>query len=250
MRVYLAGAFGQWNRIMAYAAVQNVLLTFADPAQWRRALRELPKHPGRFHLMVDSGAFSIWESGQKLAFTDWLQWIPTFAQQVRPHVADLALVGFDVIPKWTSTHPDLSAARTAAEASYTNWRTAEDAGVRCIPTFHQYEPWDVLDRYVQGTDYVALSPRLKTTTPGALRWLREAWGHLAPTTRVHILGLASRAVLVEFPAYSVDSRGYMRYALQGGDDSWSAMELGIEKTLRDEQRATALWRLRGIEWSD
>lgn len=282
MRLYFAAAFGNnYDRLVANRGVRNILLTFANPAEWEKALKVLPEVKGRFNLMVDSGAFSIWnrKSEKDLpTFDTWLKWIKTFVPEVRPFVREVVAVSFDTLPGRVHETPTPEQARASGEQSFADWRRAEAEGVSCIPVFHQHEPWDILERYLEHTNYLGLSPANDATADARQEWLvTEALPRLreSPRTKVHLFGFTAPSGLTVVPAYSADSSAvynFTKYRVrprarllddpgdgredkfyQGRDFAWHwddtrGVRDGIEMFLKLERDVTALWANRGVLW--
>lgn len=282
MRLYFAGAFGPYYEyIVPHPGARNVLLTYASEAEWKLSLDALPKYHGRLNLMVDSGAFSIWNQRtmtERPTFKTWLEWIKWYAPAVRPHVRDLTIVTFDTLPGEVGKKPLPHEARASAERSFADWREAVESGINCIPVFHQYEPWDVLDRYLDHTSYLGLSPANDAPTRARVEWLRtQAFPRLrtSPRTRVHLFGFTAPKALTSVAAYSADSSAVYvfgkyrnRYRLRMLEDPGPnpdrryhatthfayyrtpriAVKEGVELFLQLQRDVTRVWEQRGVVW--
>lgn len=163
--------------------------------------------PGGIHLMMDSGAFSAHMLGKEINLTEWIR----FCRKLERQAPWVSYINLDVIGR----------TEKAAEASYLNWRTMRDAGLKPIPVFHfgTHERW--LEKYLQGgVDYLAIGGLV-----GLIRkpfpWLDHIWtrylldANRMPKYKVHGLGVALWKLLRRYPWYSVDTAEWFRHSIAG-----------------------------------
>ena len=160
-----------------------LLLSFAlehdDPRIW--------DSPTRGPVMLDSGAFTAWNSGGTID-RDALH-----AEYLRGRYAEGPALD------------DLE----DADRSRANWLWSAEHGSDQWPTFHYGEPFELLDEYAAKSWKIGLggiaNPAVR---PNRGRWLsdvfKRAWPH-----RFHAFGLFDRKLLVQFPFHSVDSAIWM-----------------------------------------
>ncbi len=274
MNLYFAAPFSSYFDQVASTSADKILLTYATQGETKKALKLLPQHAGRFKLMVDSGAFSVWMSGRYIPVWDYEWYIKHNAPKLEKWVDELTIVGLDVLPGEFGRRPTEKEAVESAWASYSNWQRMKRAGFKTVPVFHQFEPWDMLKRYCDETDYIGLSPANDQPLGRRLNWLQIAWKYLAPETRVHLFGMVATRVLTTVPTYSADSSSWKAFGkfrrlpetsiLPFIDRGKRIEEIGaewryfwperhgvrvtIDEYLHLERVVTELWLRRGVRW--
>lgn len=97
----------------------------------------------------------------------------------------------------------------------------EELGAKPIPTYHTGEPLELLQRYVEKYDYIALGGNVGRSTDELIGWLDEMWHRYLtnsnglPLIRVHGFGVTSPEVMLRYPWYSVDSTSWLMAAATG-----------------------------------
>lgn len=175
-----------------------VLISYADimrrPGVWTREI--LPRLEARTwsSVILDSGAFTVISAG-----------IEIDADEYGAFVAEYGHL-FDVVVNLDDIAGDLEATRR----NQTTLERYAPAGTDILPVFHQGEPWEVLEEYVQRHDYIgvgfARKPGGKFATSIAERraFLREFFARVGGRAKVHGFGMTAHA-REGYPFASVDS---------------------------------------------
>lgn len=157
----------------------------------------------RINLMVDSGAFSAWQSGTKVDLKAYMAWLKQHKSRLFSYVA------LDVLPE-----EKLGAAATpddCAKASDINLQRMLDAGLRPIPVFHQHEPFKWLVKMVEdGHDYIGLGGSAYVSLKKREAWFNEVFTLLCdkqgrPCVKTHGFGVGAPELVWNYPFYTVDS---------------------------------------------
>jgi len=122
------------------------------------------------------------------------------------------------------------------EISYRWYRYLKDEhGLDPIPVYHYNEPLKYFEKYLQETDYVAISglgqgiPKDKY-----IKWADSVFDIVCdnkgalPKYKIHGLALTSLQIIMRYPFYSVDSSTWVRYAQFG--------KIMLPKVIRGERR--------------
>jgi hypothetical protein len=160
------------------AAPLNILVAFPYLADWLA----MPAHCRPARTILDSGAFSAWNSGKAVDFP--------------------ALMRESKSPRWQET-VCLDVIGDAA-GSVRNWRIMRASGCGVMPVFHYGDPWDHLAEYCRESPRVGLSCRFGEPEPDSMRWLGECFRRQWPH-RFHSFGWAKGAMLKAFPFETADT---------------------------------------------
>ena len=160
----------------------------------------------RMKIIVDSGAYTAWKTGDSINLADYISFIKT-----NSHLID-SYINLDIIPsrsEWRTKYIE-----RAAQQSYDNQQRMKAAGLSPIPVFHPGEDFDRLKRYLaDGEPKIALS--VKGNQYKAMKWLDDCFTIIGThPVRVHGLGTNSVAILHEHPFETVDASTWL---IQSGD---------------------------------
>lgn len=180
--VYLAYASNTscHDTLRWHAQEEPVDLLVAVPELRRYLERRHEYNVGKWSL--DSGAFSAWKSNKGISLKEYIDCCRD--------VDAYEIFGLDVINDYRATQRNLE--RIWAE------------GIRAIPTFHQGEPWDVLDWCCKHSEKIALSAKGK----GANQWIQKCFARVWPKM-IHGFAMASRKRLAMVPFDSVDASSWL-----------------------------------------
>lgn len=176
-----------------WASTPNVglLVSFFFIKEWEQVKLRFHSRPAR--LLLDSGAFSAWNSGQTIdidaliAETKTGKWDETIA--------------LDVIGD--SKGSTLNAAKMAA------------AGSPAFPVFHIGEPWSLLRDYCAEHAKVGLSCLFGEKKRDSLRFYDGCFARCYPH-RFHSFGWVEERMLMRFPFHSADSSSWAMGPLNFG----------------------------------
>jgi hypothetical protein len=216
VKLYLAGGEQQSHAFDALARASGAtrfLKSFAYFASRKSANYLIDTKRTELDIFVDSGAFTVWKQDTQIALSDYI----AFAHSLRRKAqCTLTFAALDVIAGSSSGPPPSE--KDFEEASAEGWANylimAKENGIKCLPTFHQGDPFYWLEKMAHETDHIALSPRKIGKNPTQkIRWLNacfrkiDGWGLLSKL-KTHGMGVASPTFMETYPFYSVDSTAW------------------------------------------
>jgi hypothetical protein len=223
VKLYLAGGEQQphaFEAVTRASGATRFLKSFAYFASRKSANFLIDTKRPELDIFVDSGAFTVWKQGTQIALSDYI----AFARSLRGKArCTLTFAALDVIAGSFSGPPPNE--RDFEEASAKGWANysimAKENGIKCLPTFHQGDPFYWLEKMAHETDHIALSPRkVGKTSAQKMRWLNDCfrkidgWGLLFKL-KTHGLGVASPVFMERYPFYSVDSTAWFEAGTAG-----------------------------------
>lgn len=158
-------------------------------------------------VFLDSGAYSALTQGTSIDLGRYCDYILR-NQDIIKMAASL-----DVI------NPDDP--KAAAKQGFMNLLEMEKRGVRPVPTFHQGEPDEALQYYVENYDYVLLGGMVGSSAKQLREWLDRVFerfitnGDGTLKTRIHLFGVTSLPLMMRYNATSVDSSTWVQWAAMG-----------------------------------
>ena len=216
MLVYSAGSV-QVPRMVKMAdqsGQNNFLFTFHGGGS-RRCAEHFCKEPHR-NLVIDSGAFSVWNSGKKKKIKISVKAYIDFCRKlIKAAECPLTFVSLDVIAgsKEDGLIPTPEQSEVACKEGWENYMTMRAAGISVIPTFHEFDDPKWLFMYLRETDHIAVSPRKRGVSQELkIEWLASVFAETGLDTKVHGLGIAGSEAMENFPFFSVDSRAWLQGA--------------------------------------
>lgn len=199
------------------------------------------------HILIDSGAFTAWRSGEPVDIEAYKQFALLRSQ-------DWIYVNLDVIPQTNSTPAQIA---KCAEEGFENFLYLKKHIKNVLPVYHYGEDIKWLYRYLDYTDYIGLAPDKNTHEAVKREFLRMVFKRIGTKYRTHGLGYSSFEGLALFPFYSVDSISFKKVHIfvDGKKENFwanSAMDFFFRKRVQSflnlEQNITALWESRGVKW--
>ena len=165
--------------------ITNRLVSYLYPEQLREWCSQVPDVPG--NIILDSGAFSAWVKGHTIPLDEYI----TYAKEAEIIAADhnkkLRIVNVDVIPGEPGKSHHLNSINTrenraeinkAAKQGYENLLRMKDAGITPIHVFHQGEDWEWLNKMVEHTDYIGISPANDMSMDARIEWMWSAFTYM------------------------------------------------------------------------
>ena len=254
--------------------VSNVLISFA----YAKTLDGVQYKPD--YLILDSGAFTAWNSGKKvdvIAYGDWVE-------KNLESGTKLVAVNLDVIPGEVGRTSTKAERAAGMKESLENADYLRSRGLEVMEVFHQDEPLvfldTLLDRLTPG-GILGISPRNDVNINSKLEWQKNVLRHLYQRCgienlpRTHGLAVTSMRMMKQFPYYSVDSSTWASSMLYGtftneygkqndletmlpGRPNMRTFPPGIIHGLRQSvynsqhigESITTLWAKRGVVWKD
>lgn len=146
-------------------------------------------------IMLDSGAWSAYNSGQLINLEEYLEYI----QANRSHIG--YYVSLDAIFN--------------SDRSFSTWEIMREKGFDPIPVFHFKENEDYLKKYIEYSKIVCLGGTVPERNKHKVaEWVRLlCWEY--PEIDFHLLGSSSRKIIDTCDLYSVDSSTWIMQAVNG-----------------------------------
>ena len=144
----------------------------------------MERDPSTFRLIVDSGAFTAWNTGAEVTMEGYTKFLKT-------------------IPKsweWKAVQLDVYG---DPEGTYTNWKRMIDMGFEDVmPVFTRGDSLERLDEFYEATDYIMFGGiAFGGENKNYIKWFSEA----NKGRRVHWLGFTNMPFIKHYQPESVDS---------------------------------------------
>jgi len=198
------------KKILDYGIVGlNELVSYWELKKSKDAFGELNELiQNRNMLMIDSGAFSAFNSGAVIVMDDFIKWHKQLEKECPEHKR-MILAGLDDIVSF--------------ENSKINQQKTDDAGLKLFPTFHRKDPEHYMDWLLE-RKYELIG--LGGIATGALHeadaiddFLSYSFERICvdgrPTLRTHLFGISNVEFLQKYPAWSNDSASALFTASYG-----------------------------------
>lgn len=249
MKYYFSSPLRTLQLLREYGAT-NYLWSFAVDG------KEVQKHAQeRDSIIIDSGAFSLWNTGKgTIDIDEYIAFCRQLPQQ-------WTFINLDVIPQTGSNKVEIE---RCCQESYENFLYIKQRlpSATVMPVYHYGEDMRWLRLYEEHAEFIGISPANDTSEQVKRRFLAQVFQRWDKKKRFHALGYSSASGLEIFPFYSVDSISYKRQNIRFQSDEkriktnifLSGNKLGylqqerIKSMLKMEQHLTALWAKRGITW--
>lgn len=141
---------------------------------------------GKYHLIVDSGAFSAWNSGKEIKLEDYCKFLDSLPTDMNYRPVQLDVIG-------------------DAERSYENLIKMREDGYDPIPVFTRGETLERLDEFYTISDYVMLGGVAKGgTNKNYVKYFLEN----NKGRKCHLLGFTRVPFILRYKPYSVDSSSW------------------------------------------
>lgn len=220
--------------------VNTYLLSFANDS------REIPHYIHYKDLLIDSGAFSVWNSGRTIDIDNYLKFISSLPPQ-------WSCINLDVIVDKSMSKKKIA---DSIEQSYQNFLYLSSKRPNILPVHHYGEDMSVMKRYLNHTDHMCISPTKGLRTSEVDKYLEECFSLIDPKkVKLHALGMTIQRLMLKYPFYSVDSITYKKARL--GRKNTNYWGVGAFNCLAYEQirywqhvtaQITNVWKERGIQW--
>jgi hypothetical protein len=170
-------------------------------------------------LMMDSGAFSVWNLGEEIDLDAYIQFCKEYLNELD------YIVALDVIPGSPGRHR-ISAAEVDAccQQGWKNYQKMLRAGLpveKVMPVFHQGDDFRWLERFMsRGVPYFGISPANDRTSGQRQSWLDVCMKYVCdkrgmPLAKFHGFAVTSVKLMRRYPWYSCDSASWLRHAMYG-----------------------------------
>jgi hypothetical protein len=225
--LYFAGAWaGTCSSKEAGLGVTNKLCSFLYPDQLNSWLNVSLDTPGK--ILIDSGAFSAWNKGKEVDFDTYIQYCKTALADPRAKNKTIRVVNLDVIPGKKGETSNLTKSikkedkaiiEDAARAGYNNLLYFIENGITPIHVFHQGEDFKWLEKMVERTDYIGISPANDVGMDQKRLWIDRTFSFLERNkidVKTHGFAVWSPSIILNYPWTSCDAATWRLLAAYGG----------------------------------
>lgn len=227
IKLYFAGAWaGSCKQEEVDLGIQNKLVSYLYPQQLESWLTVSGNQPG--NIMVDSGAFSAWSKGKVIDLEEYVAYAHEAIRQGESQNKNVYIVNLDVIPGKPGSSAGLNKNRKnenkelvekAAKQGYRNLVKMLKKGIKPIHVFHQGEDWYWLNKMVERTDYIGISPANDLSVKDRKSWIWSVFNYMHRRNidvDTHGFAVWMPSILREFPWTSCDAITWRVVAGWGG----------------------------------
>lgn len=157
---------------------------------YREAWAKDRQHLDFSEWVLDSGAFSAFNSGKEIDLNEFVDHCLTLKQNDNKLVEIFAL---DVI----GDH----------EASIRNCEEMHRQGVDAIPCFHFGEPWDALTHMAENYNKIAIGGVARLKSNSIIDFVEQCFARVWPK-KIHGFGIVRPNICEKFPFHTVDSTSW------------------------------------------
>jgi len=206
--------------------IKNRLVSYMYPEQFLKWV-DLTKN-NRGKILLDSGAFSAWNKGDKINIDDYIAYIHSCQKICDSSNKELFVVNLDVIPGKVGETSELNRISNkkghaikegAAEQGLENMKILLSNGIKPIHVFHQGEDLKWLDKMVEYIDYVGISPANDVSNKEKLKWIELVFNYLYSNgmekIKTHGFAVFGYDVIRKFPWESCDASSPIKLAAWG-----------------------------------
>lgn len=229
MERLVLSAFLRYYHICKYVGAKNLLGSKHYPQQVVRAIDyttgtdeinpisgEKDKGIDGVNLIIDSGAFSVWNAGGKLDLMEYIEFLKAFEKEHRSKFNEVWYVNLDVIPGQQGQSPTPQQITDAVEEGFKNYDIMRNEFDNVIHVFHQGDPEYALTRLLDSKPkYIGISPSNDVMTPQRIIWLDETFKKVPKEVRTHGFAVTSFDLMKAFDWFSVDSTSWFMIGMYG-----------------------------------
>lgn len=253
---------GEYNRVMVRTnGTGCVLFSYADEKKADVIIERLKDYKD-FDVIVDSGAYSLWNTGKQVDREDLLDCY----KAIKAYRNDVRFINLDVIPGERGKKPTKEQVITACREGWDNYLWFKQNGIQTLPVFHEHDDFKYLEMMKNETDYIRISPANDSSTKKRMLWLDKVFANLKADYKTHGLAATSKKLMERYPFYSVDSvnwksvvmygrssileRDYVAKMARDPDYRQRILENEIRFYVDQQKYITTLWETRGIIWEN
>jgi hypothetical protein len=181
--------------------------------------KKLGNRPYPRSIMLDSGAFTAWNKGEKTTVEDVKRKYSKFIELADGLFDEIWAINLDVIPGERGRDPTPQELEEAVRVSDLNYEIlTKEFGNIILPVFHQGESPQRLVECAAQVDgrhnYICVSPRNDCAESIRINWARDVHSMLAdkyPHVRTHGLATTGNRMVRNVPWYSGDSAAWVQH---------------------------------------
>ena len=214
------------------------LESYAYPSNMKVWLEvcELEKDSGiDKYLMIDSGAFTAWNSGTPVSLDRYIDYVKDFKKKYSHYFKEIYVVNLDVIPGKQGKKPTQEQVEESAAQGLANFRVMARRGIQSIHIYHQGEDLKWLDTMTKECEYIGISPCNDYSVEQKMKWLDDAFHYCPKDIRTHGFAVTSPTLLKRYPWTSVDSTSWRLHGSMGSINTpWFQIYISNRKEGMDE----------------
>lgn len=201
MKIYFAGSY--YPKVY-HQYPRHVLISYVHKNDCFKALQG--SITWDFEVILDSGAFSAWNSGVTIDRSAYCEFILECRR--RYPTAKFYPVNLDVIPGKQGESITHQQVEESAEKGWENYQFFKRNGIETIHVFHEGESYKWLELFIKEVDYIGISPCNDSSNPKKYEWLSETFHRIPEGKKTHGFAVTSQRLMKNFPWYSVDSASW------------------------------------------
>jgi hypothetical protein len=235
MKYFFSSSAGFYGMLSELGAT-NFLLSFAVDA------KDCKKMIEEESVIIDSGAFSVWNKGGSIDIDEYLNFCKTLPQS-------WTFINLDVIPKTGSSAEDIE---ECCKQGYENYLYLKKHLKNVMPVYHYGDDIKWLHKFMETADYIGISPANDTHENVKREFLKQVFHVTKDKVKTHGLGYSSIDGVKLFPFYSIDSISYKSFNINK-DRYLVCKQLNfyfrqsIKKFLKLEKDMQKYWEYKGIK---
>lgn len=222
--MYFAGAAGRDESLIELCG-RNRLCSFLYPEQLKKWFECSKDVEGK--ILIDSGAFSAWNRGKIVDFDKYISYCKEALSSPLAKNKIIRCVNLDVIPGKVGETLNLNKSvkkedkeiiEEAAKQGYKNLCFFIKQGIVPIHVFHQGEDFKWLDKMVEKTDYIGVSPANDVGMNQKRFWIDRVFSYLEKNNikiKTHGFAVWSSSIMLDFPWTSCDAATWQMSAGMG-----------------------------------
>lgn len=229
IKLYFAGEWGPRPE-QGDLNIQNRLVSYLYPKQLSHWLHLTSGKPG--NIILDSGAFSAWNKGTDINLSDYIAFAHHMRKRAQTKGKEMFIVNLDVIPGKVGETKSLNKVvgdekalaknteliNAAAKQGFKNLKTMISEGITPIHVFHQGEHFRWLDKMLEYTNYIGVSPANDMPTASKKRWINSVFEYLykhGSNADTHGFAVMIPQLLRDLPWTSCDAISWLKIAATG-----------------------------------
>ena len=195
---------------LGYEKINNHLTAWIDKSELE--LRELYFNK-KSNILIDSGAFSAFNSGKKINIDDYVNFIHQFNKKWSGKVNSIYFINLDSIGD--------------SKQSWKNQEYLDYKNCKTIPVIHQWGFEEKnLELALSKYDFIAFGGMVgRKQKIHTIPWLNKCYKIIGQfykknkiMPKIHLLGVASSKILYRYPCFSCDSTTFMKINRFGSSD--------------------------------
>lgn len=189
-----------------FERIENVLCSYLAQGELKGWINFVGRRSLNF--IIDSGAYSAWTSGRKINLYQYINFCKYISTDKVYSHHKIRFVNLDIIPGRKGQPTTKDEIEKAASKGFENLKIFIDKGIIPIHVFHQGEDFRWIDRIVEKTDYLGISPRKDLSIKDRKRWIDHVFSYLYKNNykvKIHGFGVFIVKTLLDYPWTSIDS---------------------------------------------